>query len=154
MKIYLQISVLISALLSLDYQPSSHRVRYLPAQLEVVSGLQEIEIQFEVEKGYHIQSNAPLNDNLIPTELIIECSRGVRVVGVIFPDPHAMTLDGTEDKMEVFDGKFSLRLILDFFADQQMNLPGRLCYQACDERKCYFPRCLDFTLSIDPVVHK
>ncbi len=136
------------------FQQTTQWVRLNTHVVEVTSGTQDISIEFEIDSGYHIQSDKPYTDNLIPTSLELESSDGVEVLDIKFPEPHDYELKGSDEVMAVFDGKMRVIVRLKIEASMPLRIPGKFCYQVCDDRKCYFPRCLEFTLKIDPSAHR
>jgi len=105
---------------------------------------QEIHLLFHIKPGYHIQSNQPEDDLLIPTELLLEISPTVKVEEAIFPESSLLQLG--DSKLEVFDGLLLIRIPVIWepeFNNEKVELSFILLYQPCDDRKCYFPRKLE-----------
>src|SRR5438105_4640361 len=64
-------------------------------------------LRFRVADGYHINSNKPKSELLIPTELKLDAPTGVRVSGFTYPEgsEFALSFDPTE-KLSVYSGEF------------------------------------------------
>ena len=104
--------------------------------------------------GLHVNSNQPLEDFLIPTVLTLDPPNGITLNGVAWPTPVMLEQQGAEQPLAVFEGKFAIGAAFDVSADLEPGLytvPGRLRYQACDERMCYIPTTADFEFQLDVV---
>ncbi len=111
----------------------------------------EIRLGLAVEEGYHIQSNTPDDPLLIPTELNFQWPLEIENDTALFPPSRPFPLVGTAEVLQVYDGNFHVRLPIAFRNEAGPGVhevPGSLRYQACDERKCYYPRELAFVLRI------
>jgi thiol:disulfide interchange protein len=91
----------------------------------------------------HVQSDKPRDPSLIPTVLTVEAPAGVTVTDLVFPHPSDFTLEGQTEPLAVFDNEFVVgaEIQLDAGAPAgELVIPGRLRYQACDDRVCFQPR--------------
>ncbi len=91
----------------------------------------------------HVQSDRPRDPSLIPTVLTVETPAGVRITNLIYPEPSDFTLEGETEPLAVFDHEFVVgaELQLDAgVAAGNLTIPGRLRYQACDDKVCFQPR--------------
>ncbi len=110
-----------------------------------------ISIAIEVRNGYHIQANKAGSD-LIPTTLEIKCDKEITIRNQVFPPAKKFKLEGTDEYLDVYDGRFDIRL---FFTTQtgikkgMHHVDGKLNYQACDSMRCLFPRSLEFSLNVE-----
>ena len=110
-----------------------------------------IHIVVEVKKGYHIQANKVSNE-FIPTTLEIKGDHGIILNDQVFPQAKKFKLEGTEEYLDVYDGKFAINI---FFKTQReiktgiYELDGKLNYQACDSIRCLFPRSTEFAIEIE-----
>ena len=122
-------------------------VSFLPvSQWEQKGAFFEVSLYFEVEQGYHIQADAAQiqNEYLIPSAVLIDASESFSICEIHFPQAHIMLLGGT-DSIRVWDGRFEIRLMVEFKENSfPEGLSGKLTYQACDDKKCFFPRELAF----------
>ena len=63
-----------------------------------------VALEVELEAGFHVNANTPLDEALIPTVLTLEPPEGVTLEGVAFPEPILFSLVGQEDDpLAVFD---------------------------------------------------
>jgi thioredoxin:protein disulfide reductase len=90
----------------------------------------------------HVQSNTPRDKTLIPTALAIDPIGAVRPIEVVFPRATDFAQEGSSEPLSVFESTFALgaRLEIDPAAPPgEIRVPGRLRYQACDDRVCFMP---------------
>ena len=93
-------------------------------------------------RGLHINSEAPLEDFLIPTVLTLDPPEGIALDGVAWPEPLLLEQQGAEKPLAVFEEEFVIGASFELVGDLAPGdyvLPGTLRYQACDERMCYIP---------------
>lgn len=106
----------------------------------------DLRIEFQVIPGFHIQSNDPGNENVIPTSVNLELPPGLELVSVEFPESSHIKLEGSERPLEVLDGRFEVIVALKctrYYPDAS-RVNGTLRYQACDDKRCFYPRELRF----------
>jgi thioredoxin:protein disulfide reductase len=104
-------------------------------------------------KGLHTNANKPRDPSLIPTVLTLEPPAGVTVEEIVYPEPIDLKQAGAELPLAVYEHEFAIGLVLNIARDIQpgdVSLTGRLRYQACDEKQCYFPKTLpaEWTLKV------
>ncbi len=113
----------------------------------------DLELYFEIATGYHIQGHEPNNDNFIPTTLILDPLLSETICQIDFPTPKELLLDQT-GSVKVYSEILTINLQLEVPSTQtwlrSSGLKGELHYQACDARKCFFPRTLDFEIPTPP----
>ena len=105
-----------------------------------------------LDPGYHVNSEAPLDDFLIPTELLIAPPEGVTLQALAFPEPFMFTQGPLV--LAVFEEAFHIGVavtLADDLAPGEHVVPARLTYQACDETACYSPTYADFEFRIEVV---
>jgi cytochrome c biogenesis protein CcdA/thiol-disulfide isomerase/thioredoxin len=114
-------------------------------------------VHARVPEGYHLQSNAPRNPNLIATTLVVDVPDGVRAVEVVFPKPTEFTLVGGDEPLDVFEREFSIGVQFEIdggFPLGPADIPARLRYQACNDRLCFVPVTADLHFSLNVVDSK
>jgi len=108
-------------------------------------------ISVQLEQGYHVNSNAPLDESLIPTVLNLDTPQGIRPVGLVYPEAVLFEQIGLIEPLAVFGEKFTIGFTLAISKDlpvDEYTIPVTLRYQACDETMCYMPSSLSTTLSL------
>jgi hypothetical protein len=111
-----------------------------------------VEIEVNVKEGYHIQANEVNDESLIPTTLEIKSNEYFAIGKQEFPRTKKFKLEGTDSFLNVYDGKFLVKLFLDPLktaAESKYILEARLRYQACDSKSCLFPRTVDFSIPVE-----
>jgi hypothetical protein len=91
---------------------------------------------------FHVQSNAPRDQTLIPTVLTIEPPAGAEVVEIVYPDPVDFKMVDVEEPLAVFPHEFALgaEIALPLAATPgPLQVPGVLRYQACNDTVCFPP---------------
>ena len=124
-------------------EPRKSHVLLLTDAVETTSGApQDVELRFRVEPGYHINSHAPKDELLIPTELKLDPAQGLKVAGEDYPSGASFRLEiGSGETLDVYQNEFRVRVRLNAQRGTS-TLTGVLRYQACDSSSCFPPRTL------------
>jgi hypothetical protein len=113
-----------------------------------------VQLHFRVGSGFHINSNTPKSDYLIPTALKLDAPTDIVVGKVTYPAGEDTSFPFSPDeKINVYSGDFSLAVVV---RPLSTVLPGKyafhgiLKYQACDNAACYPPKKLpvDFEVKV------
>jgi hypothetical protein len=122
-----------------------------------------VQLQFRVGSGFHINSNTPKSEFLIPTVLKLNAPTDIVVGKVAYPPGVDRSFPfAPDEKISVYGGDFTLAVVIRPLANVvpgKYALHGRLKYQACDNAACYPPNQLpvDFEVKVEKakvVVHK
>jgi hypothetical protein len=108
----------------------------------------EARITIQVRSGYHVNSNTPNEDYLIPLRLRWE-SGPLAPVEAIYPKPEEKNYPFSPKPVSVFTGEFQVvtRFKVDAGAPAGPGvLIGRLRYQACSDDTCYRPATVEIRL--------
>lgn len=113
----------------------------------------QLVIAFEVASGFHIQSSNPENENVIPTRINLQLPNTYKPTAAIFPEAKAKYLEGSEEPLQVLGGYFEVIIGLERGGQKSSlsdphQVPGTLFYQACDDKRCFYPRELDFIVDL------
>lgn len=119
-----------------------HPGESIPAALEV-----------KLQEKFHVHSNKPLEEFLIPTTLTVTPPDGLALQEVAYPEPIMITSEFSTQPLAVFEEKFVLGALIDVGADTApgtYTVPATLRYQACDDEKCLPPKNLklEFTVNV------
>jgi DsbC/DsbD-like thiol-disulfide interchange protein len=125
-------------------------VQYLyPEQITVPAGkTTSVAMHFRVAQGLHINSHAPKDEFLIPTELSIPASSGVRLEAADYPAGTEFELPvepGT--KLVVYTGEFTIQARIVAQPGDHM-VGARLHYQACDQNACLPPKTIKVPIDV------
>lgn len=102
------------------------------------------EVKFTITKGYHVNSNKPTAEFLIPTTLSLKPSNELSMGKVAYPPGHDFALSfDPKQKLNVYTGDVALNvpIIAGKTAKRgTYKLAGELEYQACNDYSCFPPR--------------
>ncbi|HMK29122.1 MAG TPA: protein-disulfide reductase DsbD domain-containing protein [Terriglobales bacterium] len=121
------------------------RVTLTPIKtIAVVQGQSaHLEMMFRVASGYHINSNKPSSQLLIPTALHLDLPTDISVGKLTYPEGHIQTFPfAPEEKISVYAGEFEITALVNAAQSTprgHYRVHGQLKYQACDNRACYPP---------------
>lgn len=120
-----------------------------PEQIEIAARKpQVVELRFQIQNGFHINSHTPHEKTLIPTQLMVVDGDGVNVSGVDFPPgTDASFAFAPNQKVSVYTGGVTLRAHVTVTPGGHL-LQGALRYQACDANACMPPRKIPVAVSL------
>ncbi len=131
-------------------KPTKGMVTYLfPEQVSITAQKPNtVDLHFHVADGLHINSHTPREKSLIPTNLAVAETSGLKVTGVDFPAgvDYAFAFEPSE-KLSVYTGDFTLKAHMTAPPGNYL-LQGVLRYQACDSRSCYPPKTIPVAVSV------
>ncbi len=110
----------------------------------------QVPLRLVIRSGYHINSNTPAEEYLIPTALNWE-SAPLTVLGVSFPKAESVQYEFSEKPLLVYSGVVTVvsRFAIPSGASSgTTTLKGKLRYQACTDKMCLAPRTLDITIPV------
>jgi thiol:disulfide interchange protein DsbD len=99
-------------------------------------------LQVKLPDGFHVNSNKPRDESLIPVRLTVTAPRGVKVTELVFPQPTDLKQRGAEQPLSVFEREFIIGVAMTVAPETvagDIVIPAALRYQACDETMCYIP---------------
>ncbi len=99
----------------------------------------------------HVQSDQPRDPSLIPTVLSLTPPDGFSVTTLVYPESSELKQEGLDEPLVVFGHEFVTGAHLAVPADAApgtLVIPGRLRYQACDDKVCYAPSTAQFEWSV------
>jgi hypothetical protein len=108
-------------------------------------------IAVQLRSGYHVNSNTPADDYLIPLRLTWTAAP-LEVEEIVYPKPRMEKYEFSEKPLSVYTGDFEIitRFRVPASAPPGMRIiDGRLRYQACSHKECYPPRTVDVKLAVD-----
>ena len=113
-----------------------------------------VELRFHIGSGFHINSNKPAAEYLIPTTLKLDVPTDIVVGKITYPAGEEMSFAfAPDEKLSVYTGEFNLLVQVRPLASMlpgKYEIRGRLRYQACDKAACYPPKQLpvDFEVKV------
>jgi len=103
-----------------------------------------VALRFRVKDGYHVNSNKPKSELLIPTVLKLDLPTDLAAGGITYPPGKDISFpfDPTE-KLNVYSEDFTVKAKLaaaHTASSGNFTVHGKLNYQACSDNACYPPR--------------
>jgi thiol:disulfide interchange protein DsbD len=100
-----------------------------------------------IENGWHINSNKPLDDFVIPTKLSFD---GTELVSADYPQHtvRSFTFSGGQ-KLAVFEGTIQIPFTANLKSGD--TIKGKLHYQACNDTVCLPPRDAELTIDANAI---
>jgi len=148
-----------------DLGPQVPAVKMAPAP--VVTAVQgkpaTVPLSFRVASGYHINSNHPKSEFLIPTVLKVEATTDIVIGKTTYPEGQDMSFAfAADEKLNVYTGDFKVDVLVRPLRSVQAGkyiVRGTLKYQACDNAACYPPKQLPVSFDVKiakapPAPHK
>lgn len=110
-------------------------------------------IRVKLSEGWHVNSNKPLDEFLIPTVLTLNEDPRYSVVKIYYPEHKTIKLSFSPDPMAVYEREFSLGVLLklsDAVEVKPQTIQGKIQYQACNDKQCAPPAelALDIPISL------
>ncbi|HET7841466.1 MAG TPA: protein-disulfide reductase DsbD domain-containing protein [Terriglobia bacterium] len=139
--------------LSKGKAPVQRVVAMAPKPLRITpGGKATAELQFQVKPGFHINSNKPGSELLLPTVVKLSPPTDIGVGSLEYPAGQEQSFPFSPgDKLNVYTGDFAVSAVV---AAAKKMPPGRfrvhgfLEYQACDDRACYPPNRLPISFDV------
>jgi DsbC/DsbD-like thiol-disulfide interchange protein len=113
-----------------------------------------VSIVIDIPRGYHINSNRPLETYLIATSVKVEPENGLRAGAVSYPRPLLKTFKFSKKQLSVYEGQVRLKFNVTVpanFSDGSAKLKARTRLQSCDDEVCFPPKNYDSNLKIEVV---
>lgn len=151
------VSIFLIGLLSLSAfaQSSAKVVKIRPEQsvYKVKQGSSfQVAVIIDIDGGYHINSNRPAEDFLIPTALKLGALNGLRAGAVRYPKAKIQKFPFSETPMSVYEGRAVLRFTaraLPSLSPGSHTIKGKLTIQACNDQACLRPQTVDVEIPLE-----
>ncbi|MGO9231185.1 MAG: protein-disulfide reductase DsbD domain-containing protein [Bryobacteraceae bacterium] len=122
-----------------------------PAKVSAARGASvEVKIPVTVDAGFHVNSNHPSEDYLIPLKLTWTSLGALEGGEVTYPPAKLEKYEFSEKPLWVFSGAFSLTASFKVAASAQPGpgmATGKLRYQACNSNTCFPPKTADVNVT-------
>ncbi len=109
-----------------------------------------IALEVKIHSPYHINSETPTEDFLVPTTLIFSDAEGASFTSPELPPAMVRTLSFSQSPLEVYEGTiyiFSTLTLDPDYSRPDVIISGTLHYQACDDTACLPPAEMVFEAS-------
>ena len=109
----------------------------------------QAKIPVTVDAGFHVNSNTPSDDYLIPLKVIWTAKGALEGGELVYPKPSMEKVGGTDKPLSVFTG--SLDILANFKVAATATagpgaVAGKLSYQACNDRMCFPPKTIEISV--------
>lgn len=137
-----------------DLGPQGPLVKMAPVPVVIVMQGKSITVplSFRVSSGYHINSNKPKSEFLIPTVLKVEPATDIVIGKTTYPKGQDMSFAFAPDEpLNVYTGDFKVDVLVRPLHSAQTGkyvVRGTLKYQACDNAACFPPRQLPLSFDV------
>ncbi len=127
-------------------QGSSPAITVLPIEAPVVARGHKVplRISLQVNKGFHVNSNKPNDELLMPTVVHLNPPDGIMIMNIQYPAGEQLALPFMgNDKLSVYSGNFAVNAevrVPTTAALGTFRAHGEVKYQACDNRQCFPPK--------------
>ncbi|HVJ04528.1 MAG TPA: protein-disulfide reductase DsbD domain-containing protein [Candidatus Saccharimonadales bacterium] len=155
-RIYISVALLFCAATALA-QGSSPAITVLPIQTPVVARGHKapLHISLQVNKGFHVNSNKPNDELLMPTVVHLSPPEGIMIMNIQYPDGEQLALPFMgNDKLSVYSGNFAVNAEVRVPAKAALGTfraHGEVKYQACDNRQCFPPKSVPLEFDVKVV---
>jgi hypothetical protein len=115
----------------------------------------KVEVDFRVATGFHINSNTPKSEFLIPTKLSMDVPTDITLGKTEYPAGQDLSFPFQPDEaLNVYTGDFAITLNvhpLHSVVPGKYVMHGVLRYQACDNAQCFPPKSLPVSFDVKVV---
>ena len=114
-----------------------------------------VELNFRVARGFHINSNTPRSEFLIPTALKMDVPTDIALGKIVYPQGQDVSFPFSPDEaLNVYTGDFTITVTvhpLKSVVPGKYVMHGVLRYQACDNAQCFPPKNLPVSFGVKVV---
>lgn len=114
-----------------------------------------VKLNFRIGNGFHINSNTPKTEYLIPTALKMDLPTDIILGKIEYPAGQDLTFPFSPDEtLSVYTGDFTVAVAvhpLHAVVPGKYVMHGVLRYQACDNAQCFPPKTLPVSFEVKVV---
>ena len=127
-------------------------VKVLPPERPVRPGQAfEMSLELHILPGFHINSEKPGDELLVPTSIELENKEAFEIKEIIFPEPQVKKFKFASKPLSVYEGQVKVKLKIELkpaVKESTVELAGKIRYQACNEEACLGPERLPFKTTL------
>jgi thiol:disulfide interchange protein DsbD len=110
-----------------------------------------LNIDLDISPSYHINSNRPLEDYLVPTTVKFDPQPDVTFGKTVFPPAPLKKLPFSDSPMAIYTG--TVRIAVEItpaagLGSKEVAISGKVGYQACNDRYCLRPAAQAFSVKV------
>lgn len=123
-----------------------------PEKLSIKRGATaEVKLKAQLQPGFHVNSNAPADEFLIPLRLTW-AKEPLETEQITYPKPQFEKYAFSPNPVSVFSGTFEIATRFKALTAANPGpsvMTGKLRYQACNNKECLPPRTIDVRFTVD-----
>ena len=127
-------------------------VKVLPLERPVRPGqVFELSLELHILPGFHINSEKPGDELLVPTSIELENKETFEIKEIIFPEPQVKKFKFATKPLSVYEGQVKVKLKIELkptVKESTVELAGKVRYQACNDEACLRPTRLPFKATL------
>ena len=104
----------------------------------------DVELHFKVKEGFHVNSNQPKSELLIPTTLKLEPPTDLAAGSIVYPPGKDLSFPfDPSEKLNVYSEDFTVTAKMSAAktaSTGNFTVHGQLRYQACSDNACFPPK--------------
>ncbi len=111
-----------------------------------------LELLINIREGWHINSNEPLDPNMVPTFVSLKDTSAYKLKKIIYPQPHLKKLSFSEKELALYEYEaiVKIQIIIDKnYGKKNLNVSGKIQYQPCNDQTCLFPFKKSFSADLE-----
>ncbi|MDI6697854.1 MAG: protein-disulfide reductase DsbD family protein [Candidatus Saccharicenans sp.] len=128
------------------------KIKAIPPEKPVGPGDQfELKLELTIAPGFHINSNQPGDEMLVPTSAELKKDPAYEVKEIIFPEAKKKKFKFSDKPISVYDGQVTIKIKMELAEDicgTSLEIEGKVRYQACDDEACLRPATIPFAATI------
>ena len=136
-------------------KPPSVSIAPVPLVVAKRTVATKVDLNFRVGSGFHINSNTPKSEYLIPTALKMDLPTDIVLGKIEYPVGADLTFPFSPDEtLSVYSGDFTISVAvhpLKSVVPGKYVMHGVLRYQACDNAQCFPPKTLPVSFDVKVV---
>jgi len=114
-----------------------------------------IELHFKVKEGFHVNSNQPKSELLIPTTLKLEPPSDLAAGSILYPPGKDLSFPfDPNEKLSVYSDDFTVTAKMSAAKTASagnVTVHGQLRYQACSDNACFPPKSIPVQFDLQVV---
>lgn len=114
-----------------------------------------VDLDFRIGSEFHVNSNKPKSELLIPTTLKLTSTDPIAIANVKYPAGQDMSFPfSPNEKLSVYSGDFTITTLVKASpkaTNGTYPVSGELHFQACDRSACYPPKSIPVKFEITVV---
>jgi thiol:disulfide interchange protein DsbD len=160
LKLFFTIFILIQAqsIAQFGSQEDHVKIETFSSLDKLYSGTEnKVALKVMIEEKWHINSNQPYEDFLIPTELTLADNENFKIIKVVYPKAKDYKFGFSDNPLSVWEEEVNIGALIKVNENVKpgiYNLAFTLDYQACNEMTCLAPTSVTDTLQIEVADNK